>query len=172
MPPATPSLSVPASSTNGSYTVSWTAISGAASYSLEENANGGAWGEIQNTSSTSKSFSGRGNGTYSYRVRACNVAGCSSYSAASSITVLLPPAVPSSLRVTVRLQNGKYSYTATWSSTSTATSYEFVGGRGYTGPNTSYSWIEPDDLGVQYSVRACNASGCSGWRGPVSAQMQ
>ncbi len=172
LPPATPSLSVPASSTNGSYTVSWTAISGAASYSLEENANGAGWTQIQNAASTSMAFAGRGDGTYGYRVRACNVAGCSGYSAEPSITVLLVPTVPSSLSVTVRLQNGKYNHTATWSSSSTATSYEFTGGRNYTGPNRTYSWLEPDISDAACYVRACNASGCSALRGPVYPQLQ
>jgi hypothetical protein len=105
-------------------------------------------------------------------VRACNVAGCSGYSSASSITVLLPPAMPGSLRVSVRQQFSKFVHTATWWSSPGATSYEFTGGHNYSGPNTSYSWQEPDISGAASYVRACNASGCSDWRGPVYPQLQ
>src|SRR5690606_20458651 len=79
--PGAPTLSAPASSDTGSFTVSWGAVSGATSYRLEEQVNGGAWSEIQNNSATSKAISGKGNGSYGYRARACNSAGCSSYSA-------------------------------------------------------------------------------------------
>ena len=77
--------------------MSWSAVSGATSYELQEKVNSGAWVTIQNTSATSKALSGKGNGTYSYQVRACNDSGCSVFSATKSTVVLLPPVVPTGL---------------------------------------------------------------------------
>jgi len=174
LPPATPSLSVPSSSSTGSYTVSWSSVAHATSYRLEESVDGGGWTEVQNSASTSMAFSGRGSGTYGYRVRACNAAGCSAYSAAQSIVVTLVPSMPASFSVSISPSGGNYKYTASWSSSPGATSYEFSGGgRSYNGPNTSYQWNEPQasyDPFIEYYVRACNSSGCSGWRGPAFAQ--
>ena len=123
---------------------------------------------------TGRSVLGRGAGTYSYRARGCNAAGCGPYSSAQSITVSSPvPSVPGSLSISKSMQGGNFRYTATWSSVSGATSYEFSGGgRSYTGPNLSYQWTEPQvdyDPSIPYYVRACNANGCSGWRGPSYA---
>ena len=73
-PPATaPSLFAPGLLFEGEpYDVSWTTVSGATSYRLEERFNTGAWLEMYNGAGTSKSFPGRGQGLYHYRVRACN----------------------------------------------------------------------------------------------------
>src|SRR3546814_3857606 len=54
------------------YTVSWNSVSGATRYRLQERAGSGSWAEIQNSSATTKALSGKPDGTYSYRVRACS----------------------------------------------------------------------------------------------------
>lgn len=88
-PPATPtSLFAPGLLFEGEpYDVSWTTVSGATTYRLEERFNTGAWLEMYNGAGTLKSFPGRGQGLYHYRVRACNGAGCSSYSATVTTAV-------------------------------------------------------------------------------------
>jgi chitodextrinase len=64
----------------GTYTVGWTAPSGVpvTSYQLLENIAFGSESQIYSGATPSFGVSGRGNGTYSYRLRACN-AGCSAY---------------------------------------------------------------------------------------------
>ncbi|WP_144394246.1 RHS repeat-associated core domain-containing protein [Pleionea sediminis] len=90
--PPTVSLST-SKSTNGNYSVSWNAISGASQYQLQERVNSGSWSTVQTSSSRSKSLSGKTNGTYSYRARACrslSPADCSSFSSVKSVIVSRP----------------------------------------------------------------------------------
>ncbi|SFK75849.1 hypothetical protein [Rhodanobacter glycinis] len=183
VPPASaPNLSVPSSNSTGSYTVSWTGIGGATSYTLQGQVNGGSWGTIQASSSTSRGESGKGNGTYGYRVQACNAGGCGPWSGAGSVTVLRVPATPAGLSATVykeflsdtRPPKTTYTLTATWSSVAGASSYNF----NYCQPSGScptQSVATPSvpDFYVQggavsAKVQACNASGCSAWSAVVT----
>ena len=66
----------------------------AINYMLEERINSGAWSLVQNDGSTQSNRSGLGYGVYGYRVKACNVSGCSGYSAVASINSTPPPATP------------------------------------------------------------------------------
>jgi hypothetical protein len=155
--------------------VSWTTVSAATTYAVEEQVNGGGFTQIQNSASTSVAVSGKGNGTYGYRVRACNGAGCGPYSGTVSVTVILPPPTPTGLSVTWHPlgppDDPVYRFTATWSASTGATSYEFS--VGYTGPNTTYSWTVGElDTDQTFSVRACNANGCSAWSPAVHAFYQ
>ncbi len=70
-----------------SYTISWTTVSNATSYQLQQQLNGGSWSTVYNGAGTGKSFSGMGAGSWNYRVRACNAAGCGGYSATYSVWV-------------------------------------------------------------------------------------
>lgn len=80
---------------------------------------------------------------------------------------------PTSFSITKASVSANYRFTASWSSSAGASSYEFSGGgRSYSGPNLSFQWTEPQvdfDPSIPYYVRACNASGCSDWRGPAYA---
>ncbi|HEY9132887.1 MAG TPA: hypothetical protein VIM98_14135 [Dyella sp.] len=173
IPPASaPSLNVPASSNTGSYTVSWSGVSGATTYLLQEQTNGGAWGTVQNTSALSWPTSGRGNGTYGYRVQACNTGGCGPFSGAGSIVVSLVPVAPTGAHVedyfpSSKLEGNK----AVWNAVSGATYYEAkrndTGASVYSGAATTFvigtATIPNVPLYYQFSVRACNAVGCSAW---------
>ncbi|MEV8521418.1 hypothetical protein ABZR86_16605 [Dyella marensis] len=174
-PGSAPTLSVPASNSSGSYTVSWSAVSGATSYNLEEQLNGGGWTLVQANSSTSWGASGRGNGTYGYMAQACNAGGCGPWSGVSNVSVALIPAVPTGLH-TVTVNSTKGSYTVAWTAVSGATSYNMqqtlpdsTVTMPYTGTATQAS---ATDIGVNgtvtVQVRACNASGCSAWSGGLS----
>lgn len=84
------SADTPAVNVTGEYTVSWGAVAAAARYTLREN--GVARPDI---TSTRQSFSGgraKASGSYGYQVRACNVIGCSGYSATQTIQVVIPEA--------------------------------------------------------------------------------
>ena len=168
LPPAgAPALTVPASSTTGSYTVNWTAVSAATTYQLQERVAGGSWSVVYNAGGTSSAISGKGYSTYDYQVRACNAGGCGAYSSVGSITVAPPPPpVPTGLKVT---QSGYCR--AIWNAASGATKYDLkinAGAIVYSGSSTAYV----DDFGCAtwYAVRACNAYTCSAWSPPAYKQ--
>ena len=169
-PAAAPSPSTPGNSATGAYMVSWTSVSGATSYRLDESVNGGAWSEIQNTSATSNASTGKASGSYSYRVRACNVAGCGPYSATVATTVLLPPTGTPSLSVPASSATGSYS--VSWTGVAAASSYQLeeqANGGGWAliqnDATTSRSISGKGTASYGYHVRGCNASGCGPWSG-------
>lgn len=166
-PPATPTVAAPATNSTGSYTVSWNATAGASSYTLQEQVNGGSWATVQTSGVTSLAISGKGNGTYGYRVEACNSAGCSAWSATYATVVTHPPGAPT---LSAPTSNNTGSYTVSWAAVSTASSYtlqEQVNGGAwttvYTGAGTSKAISGKHDATYGYHAQACNAGGCSGW---------
>jgi len=93
-PPSTPTLNDPGTTdTDGSYTVSWSSISGAANYTLEEDTSSSFSSPtvVYSGAGTSTGITGRSNGTYYYRVKACNAScGCSGWSNVEDIVVEIP----------------------------------------------------------------------------------
>ncbi|WP_250633078.1 hypothetical protein [Pinirhizobacter soli] len=170
IPPASaPGLSVPATNNSGAYTVSWSAVPGATNYQAEQQVNGGAFGVIQGSGATSWSTSGQGNGTYGYRVIACNAGGCGPYSATANVVVALVPAVPTGLHATL-INVSKGLVTLAWTGVSGATDYQIK----YTSSGTSGTHdaatatsltgtYRPVHGNITFNVEACNASGCSAW---------
>jgi YD repeat-containing protein len=182
-PPASaPIVTVPTSSTSGSYTVSWAAISTATSYNLQEQINGGAWTTIQSGSDTSRAVSGKANGTYGYHAQACNAGGCTGWGTAGSISVLHVPPTPTGLSSTVyatyysdtRPPRTIYEIYGSWSASSGATSYDFQycnSAGSCTTATTSATTIDINPIptgSYTANVRACNASGCSAWSATVT----
>lgn len=90
-----PELTLQAISNTGAYTVSWTAVNTATTYTLQEQQNGGPWNTIQATAATAFAASGKPNGSYGYRVQACTTGGCSPWSSVSTIIVDVAGAAPS-----------------------------------------------------------------------------
>ena len=85
--PSSPS-SVSASISGGDdITISWSSVSGATSYEREVNLNGGSWINRKSYTGTSVTFSNQRPGSYRYRVRACNSAGCSGWHNSNTVTV-------------------------------------------------------------------------------------
>jgi YD repeat-containing protein len=171
-PPASaPSLTVPATSATGSYTVSWSAVSGATNYTLQQSVNGGGWSTAYSGSGTNQSFN-LADGTYTYQIQACNAGGCGPWSAGQTIVVSHVPAVPTNV-VQRLVSNGKVvQETLSWDAVSGASSYEVENGSTgaivYQGTATTVtvsSWAAhggtPDSFPA--AVRACNAYGCSAW---------
>jgi YD repeat-containing protein len=172
-PPGIPaSITVPSSSSTGSYTVSWGAASGTlTAYALYEATNSGFSGETLAYSGTALSLaiSGKSNGTYYYRVRACNGSLCSGYRVAGNATTvsLAPPAAPSNISGPSTNTTGNYSIS--WSAVTGASRYELwerVGASAFTkvydGPNTARSFSNKPSGEYRYKAKACNAVGCSG----------
>lgn len=101
LPGVPSSMTVPSGSTSGSYTISWGAASGSVTaYQLYEATSTSFSGQqlVQAGTGRSAALSGRGNGTYYYRVRACFDTECSAYRTGSNgVTVTI--AVPSGIQV-------------------------------------------------------------------------
>lgn len=166
-PPA--SITVPASSNTGSVTVSWTSSSGATSYVLQQQLNGGTWTQVYSGTATSRAISGLSGGTYVYRVEACNTNGCSGFTTSGNLVVALKPGTPSSISVPASSSTG--SITVSWSASTGATTYvlqqQLNGGswkQVYNGSHTSFAASGLGDGSYVYEVKACNASGCSAWK--------
>ncbi|HEL4266558.1 TPA: RHS repeat protein [Stenotrophomonas maltophilia] len=178
-PPASPVISAPAATASGTAVVSWSTVSMAINYMLEERINSGAWSLVQNDGSTQSNRSGLGYGVYGYRVKACNVSGCSGYSAVASINSTPPPATPKithSLQTTWRLKRLRQQRCeVTWTASAGAASYQLQvpgGMKQYDGPATEVSSNVSSSAycAPSHVVRACNASGCSAWSDPPYAQ--
>lgn len=167
VPSKSPAISAaPSTSTDGSYAVTWGAVTDGAWYITEEQVNFGAFALVDNDRSGTLTVSGKANGNYGYRVKACNVSGCGPYSIVATVKVLLVPATPTNATVVrTQLTPTNIRFTAQWDTVDTATRYEVSDGTTtvYTGsPNTYLIQQGPSNtLTGSYSVRACNASGCS-----------
>lgn len=165
-PAGTPTVTAPASSNTGSYTVSWSAVGGATSYQVEESANGGGWTNIHNAAGGSVAVSGKGTGSYAYRARACNAAGCGADSATATTQVTLPPGGAPTVTAPATSTG---SHTVSWTAVAAATSYQLaeqVNGGGwtavYTGAATSIGLTGRAPATYGYRAIACNAGGCAG----------
>lgn len=158
--PAVPNLSGPsAGGVGAAYNISWTSVIHASSYQLEESANGGAWTLVADGNIAS--FTKSAGGSYAYRVRACNPAGCGGESAVHIVSIAQGPPVPTGLRITL---STSMQCRLTWSPSSGATSYQLKDGAGYVHPvgtSTSFDWDARCTR--PYNVRACDASACSAW---------
>lgn len=167
-PGSAPAVSAPASSNTGAFAVSWSAVATATSYRLEQSKDGGTWSQIHAAGGTSKAVSGLGNGSYRFRVRACNAGGCSGYSAIVTTAVLLPPASAPSVTTPAASSNG--SYAVSWTAVASATNYRLEQQQGsgtwsqiYSGSGRSKAVSGLGNGSYDYRARACNAAGCSGY---------
>jgi len=157
-PSTSPNLQIPSVETDdGQFSVSWSAVAGATSYRLERNS-GSSWLTISTGSQRSISEL-LPNGSYSYRVSASNVHGSGPLSTVKSITVNVtdtnPPATPAN---TFSPTYG----VIVWSASSLATYYELSYGTTTLTINApSTSSYRGSSMPSSWSVRACNAGGCS-----------
>lgn len=163
VPSSTPYLSAPASDSDGTFIVSWGTVSGASKYQLQRRLNSGGWSTVQNNSNTNYTNSNLSTGSYSFRVRACNSVGCTSYSSikTTSVTITSIPAVPATINI---YPSSSTSVVVVWSSVPGATYYvlETTGGSPiYSGSSTGALY---GGSAYAFRVKACNANGCSGWR--------
>ena len=169
-PSGVPSVTTPATAYNGSYTISWTASNGAATYELQESANGGSWTLVQNTAARSLAISGKPTGSFGYRVRACNPVGCTGYTATATTAVVYPPTAAPSLSAPARVGPG--SIGIGWIAIAGATRYtlqESANGAAWVtlfdGNASSYATPARSVGSYAYRVAACNGAGCGNWSG-------
>ena len=177
IPPSTPpSISVPTSSTNGSYSISWAASqTGTVDvYEVYESTSSSFAPQtaIYTGAATNKPISGKGDGTYYYRVRACGIQ-CSGYrTGGNPVVVTLLPDAPASISVPSSSSTG--SYTVSWLAPPSgpydryelweATNATFSGAALVTNANVTQQSIgNKTDGSYYYRVRACNNNGCGGY---------
>jgi RHS repeat-associated protein len=180
----------PNPSPNGTYTVTWGAVSSATAYRLEEQV-GGTWTEIQNAATTSRTLTGKANGSYNYRARACRSATDVSYCGAYTQTLTevvqpTPPVIPlrpGSVSVSPLISTDG-NYTVTWGLSTAATSYQLQEQYQYgdgawhdvASPTVTHWSPSPPKTGYGYylyRVKACNTAGCSAYSvtGSVTVQL-
>ena len=161
----------------GAYTVSWGAASGTVtSYQLQQKKDSGSWNQIYSGTSQSQSISGLADGTYSYRVRACNSDGCSAYKTDTNASFVIT--TPSSAS-TSSIQSISTSHQVSWgASTGTVDNYQLYRKindtnwiRVYEGTGLSNTFNDLVDGHYQYWVRACNTESsytvCSDYQSTV-----
>ena len=169
-PPAVPTLTVPANDIDGAYTVSWTSPTGATRFHLDQKVDTGDWLSNYRGTDTSRAYTGKRDGTYMYRVRACIGADpCSDWSPAESVRVLLTPGVPGA--ITGPSEDTDGTYTLSWgASTGTVDDYELQRRKDsgswaerQKGSARTVNEIDLSDGIYVYRVRACNALSCGGF---------
>jgi hypothetical protein len=166
-PPTPASINVPASDTDGAFTVSWASSVNTASYKLFRSNAGGAYALIETVTGTSKSLTSQPFGSNRYAVQACNNIGCSASLQSGNIIIGVVPGAPV-LTVTSNLCHG--SNEASWTAPAGATSYKLFGNVG-TNPNSSgVFYTGPDRFkavnvtsATNFWVKACGTGGCSGF---------
>src|SRR5690606_19790056 len=116
----------------------------------------------------SHSVSGLVAGTYDYRVRACNAAGCGGFSGIKQTVVTMPPGNPPTLTVPAADHHG--AFTARWTGVAASTGYHLRqrkdGGSWsdiYEGGALSKAVSGLTDGTYDYQVKACNDGGCSAY---------
>ncbi len=162
----------PSSSTTGAFALGWGAASGVVSrYDLYEN---GVL--IQSSPALTSSLSGRRDGSYHYRVQACNSGGCGLFTPELVVNVLLIPPAPAPIFAsTATTTSGAFTIGWTAPSGYTVDGYRlersYAGGAWTTidlGAVASYDDKQLVDGVYSYRVSARNASGVGPPAGPVS----
>lgn len=162
--------------------LAWSAASGAVGwYSVERRTGGGEFAVIDSLAGGTLSYQSTGLAPatqYDYRVRACNTAGCSSYSnEASATTLQVPPGAPSGLQATT-ISDSRIDLA--WSAATGTVVWYRVERRTGPGPFTAIDSLDAGTLSYQdtglspvtqytYRVQACNTIGCSNSSNQASA---
>jgi|GEM_PF-540946 len=171
-------LTAPAKSLLSTWTVSWSGgVPRATRYRLEESADSSAWTVVHDAAETSKAISGKGAGTYSYRVAGCNEVGCGPMSSPVSVQrITAPTSAPTPSAPAV---NEDGAYTVSVSGVATATYYVIDESsnngaswyQAHNGAGTS-AWLTGRNSGIDYLYRsrACNEAGCGPTSGTITVQ--
>lgn len=173
LPSPPSSISYPSSDTDGSFTVSWSSVSGATGYNLQRATNASFTDAttIYSGSSTTNSQHGLSDGTYFFRVRSVNGIGPSSWLSGDAVTVCSSPATPGSINYPS--SDGDGSFTVSWPAASGATSYTLQRATNmtftdsstvYNGSSTTYGESGLGNGSYYYRVNGSNSCGTSNWR--------
>jgi len=166
--PSVPSGLTVTNVTQTSFTVGWTAVSGATSYDLQVREQGSAWQTINTSELTYDYSDATAETTYEFQVRANNDAGSSVYSAMASVITEAAPTVPDA-PVNLSASNITYnSLTVTWDAVADADDYDLdvrAAGGSWTTVSlatTIYNYTGLDaEATYEFQVRANNSIGPS-----------
>ena len=172
--PSSPNtISYPSTNCSGAFTVSWTAVNGASTYTLQR-ATDSAFASaiaVYDGSGTSFAQTGLVAGAYYYRVKTNNDCGSSSWTVGTLVTVTATLSPPASISYPASTCTA--AFRVSWDAVSTATSYtlqratssSFAEAKDlYTGPAT---FFDENGLGLgtyYYRVLATNTCGSSSWQ--------
>lgn len=168
-PPGPASITYPATSSTGKFTVTWASSAGASSYTLQRSADGGTtWTQV---------YSGRNrpvsqtltNGAYKFRITASSGSATSNPTTGGYCIVAIPPAAPRSISYPSTTATGIY--TVTWAGSAGASSYVLrrsadngaTWTQVYAGSTTRYSESLNVAGSYKYSVAAVGAA-ASAWK--------
>ncbi|OOG55428.1 hypothetical protein B0E48_12295 [Rhodanobacter sp. C03] len=165
--PALPTgITVPSSLTFAPFTVSWTAPTGATSYTVQQSFNGGAWTTIANAITTSSySVTSAPGGTYTFQVSASNAYGSRGWMASAPVSVTQVPAPPTNL--VASSSGGKIVLTwdaMQWATTYAITVYGTHGSLGeylYNVATNSFNMPSEAPGTYSFTISACSIAGCS-----------
>jgi thermitase len=165
---------------DGNYVVDWSDAANATSYSLQEDDNAAFFSPTTAYSGPNSQYSvsGKGPGTWYYRVYASNANGSSPWSAIQSVTVIATPNAPT-LNAIDNAGN-QDEYVVSWSASANATSYTLqeAGNASFVSPRTRYVGSalqyhvtgQPDGTWY-YRVLAFNWAGNSPWSNSQSTMV-
>lgn len=167
------------SSTTGYFSLSWSAPAGGGTVDNYKLSGGYLSVETSGTSYTVSSANypgGYPDGTYTFKVQACNAGGCGPVSAAYQVNVLKPPKMPTGISVPETSDTGLYQVFWEPPSEGVVDHYKILTTNGNGSASTrsvAFPLITLDerrtqDESVSYQVSACNASGCSDFSPAVS----
>ncbi|WP_158543321.1 hypothetical protein [Dyella psychrodurans] len=147
--------------------ITWSTANGVTSYNVEKQFNEQHWTSIYNGSAATFTIHPAANGTYSFRVQACNVYGCGDWGQSTNVQLENVPSAPASISVPGASFNP---VSVSWASSLDATTYileQSINSGGWTvayqGGGTSAQVGAGMSGGYVYRVRACNTYGCSGY---------
>ncbi len=171
-PPAPASISYPASSCGGNFTVSWAAVTDAVSYTLQRDTSAAFTSPVENTtSSLSYSQGALSAGSYFFRVRANTACGSGAWQTGPASAVLAAPPAPDGITYPGSSCNGNF--TVTWPGVAEATAYVLQRATNasftdaaqiYSGAATSYSQGALDPGVYYYRVQGSNTCGSGTWK--------
>jgi hypothetical protein len=150
--------------TDGNYNVNWNTSNYAEWYNLYENNI-----MVYNGTNLTTVFTGKANGSYTYKLKAWNANGTSANSTPIVIIVQLSvlPEIP--IITTASYTDTDGNYTINWTTSSYAMTYilEEDGVSVYNGTNLTYSLTSKPDGTYTYRIRAWNSNGTSLWSSAV-----
>lgn len=171
--PGTPSG--PDADDDGGFTISWSAVSNATSYRLEQRKDTGSFTQVYSGSGTTDPQSGLGTGVYDYRVQACNALGCGGFSGIREVDVARAPAMPSFN--SIPSSHGAPTLNVSWGSVSGANyhyNFDYSSDGGSTWNDTTNTTSTSRDVptanqgSYRFRVQACSKADsnttCSGYR--------
>ena len=125
---------------------------------------------------TSKGVSGKATGSWGYRTRACNAAGCGGWTAQRTVQVTRVPT--GSPTVTASTPAGTGAFAVSWGTVAGAATYELderVGSGSWAriqqGTARSRTVTGKGPGTYQYRARGCNTTGCGPYSGAVSVTL-